>query len=307
MGHKNKLSLRQQANEKMKSIFTPGASKHEVKNNARDEYRALKELGTNVTMNEKQYMDAALRNNIFSFKTYEAYAKHQGYFLDWCREKYRSKTLLDCRQYVDEWLLEREQQGMSAYTLKLETAALAKLYGEPTTNFQQTKVRKRSEIKRSRGRAARDYGFSLTKNKEIIDFERATGLRRSELESLRGNQLVVEDGQAYLYIKGKGGRTRLSPIIGEHTQEVIDRCLAAGDEKVWQRVPSHMDVHSYRAEYATAIYRATERDLNELPLSEKYFCRNDMKGKVFDRKALKTASEALGHSRINVVAEHYVR
>lgn len=307
MSHKSKKTLRQQAKERMDAIFAAGKSKHDVKSAARDEYDALVSLGTDMTMTKKAYVDEAIRYKIFSYKTYEAYKKHQNYFLDFCREKYQAKTLSDCREHADEWLKEREAQGLSAYTLKLEAAALAKLYGEPTTNFQQTKVRKRSEIKRSRGRAARDYGFSLTKNKEIIDFERATGLRRSELENLRGNQLVFEDGQAYLYIKGKGGRTRLSPIIGEHTQGVIDRCLAAGDEKVWQRVPSHMDVHSYRAEYATAIYRATERDLNELPLTEKYFCRNDMKGKVFDREALKAASEALGHSRINVVAEHYVR
>lgn len=307
MSHKSKKTLRQQANERMNSIFCAGKSKHDVKTEARDEYDALKAMGTDLTMTKKEYVDAAIRDKIFSYKTYEGYKKHQNYFFDWCKEKYHCKTLKDCRAHVDEWLIEREQKGLSAYTLKLEAAALAKLYGEPTTNFHKTKIRQRSEIKRSRGRVARDYGFSLTKNKELIDFERATGLRRSELESLRGDQLVIDGDQAYLRIKGKGGRVRVSPIIGEHKDEVIARCKEAGANKVWKRVPSHMDVHSYRSEYATAIYYANERDLDSLPQKEKYYCRYELAGKVFDRKSLKAASEALGHSRINVVAEHYVR
>lgn len=307
MSHKSKLTLRQQANLKMNEIFVAGQSKHAAKTAARDEYDALVSSGKDVSFTKKEYVEQALREKIFSYKTYEAYKKHQNYFLDWCKEKYRSKTLSACRSHVDEWLMEREQQGLSAYTLKLESAALAKLYSEPTTNFYKTKERKRSEIKRSRGTAARDYGFSLSNNKEIIDFERATGLRRSELTNLKGNQLVIQDDQPFLKIKGKGGRVRLSPVIGDHKDEVVAKCLAAGDNKVWQRVPSHMDVHSYRSEYATAIYFAKERSLDELPPSEKYYCKGDMQGKVFDRKALKAASEALGHSRINVVAEHYVR
>ena len=308
MSHKNKKTLRQQANERMNAIFTPGKSKHETKQLARAEYEERRSELSALGITEKQHIDTRLRENIYSYGTYTSYAKHQNYFFDWCRaEHHEAKTLDDCRQYADEWLKQREGEGKSAYTLKLEVSSLAKLYGEPSSNFYATPERDRSEITRSRGTADRDYGFSLEKNAEIVDFARGTGLRRSELESLKGSQLTYRDDEPYLEIKGKGGRERLAPIIGPNRDEIVARCEAAGDDRVWERVPSHMDVHSYRSQYATAIYEAKARDIEDIPSADRYCCRGDLKGTTYDREALREASEALGHSRESVVAEHYIR
>ena len=305
MSHKNKQNLYMQANEIMKELFCPGASKHEAKQRARDAYFTG---GADSGLTEKQYIDRELQAHIFSYKTYATYAKHQHYFLDWCRENYGCKQLSDCRSHADEWLKQREAEGKSAYTLKLETAAIAKVFKEPSTNFYKTEARVREKITRSRGTAKRDYGFNIANNAEIINFARGTGLRRSELESLTGKQLVeVKAGEYRLMIKGKGGRVRMAPIVGPHAQQIIDKCKASGDGLVWGKAPSHMDVHSYRSDYATAIYKAYERDISSLSQKEKYFCRSDRKGTCFDRQALKEASEALGHSRVSVVAEHYIR
>lgn len=41
-------------------------------------------------------------------------------------------------------------------------------------------------------------------------------------------------------------------------------------------------------------------------VSSVYYCRNDQKGKIFDRKALLEASLALGHGRIGVISAHYL-
>ena len=206
---------------------------------------------------------------------------------------------------MDEWLTLRINQGLSAYTLKLEASSLGKLYQEPTTNFVPTPDRKRADITRSRGYARRDYGFSLEKNKEIIDFCRGTGLRRSELTNLTGDQLILCDGNSFIAVKGKGGRYREAPIIGPHQDKIIDRMQKAGHNKVWTSVPSHMDVHEYRAEYATAIYEAYARD--DIPKQDRYYCKSDRRGVVLDRQAMRMASQALGHSRVSVVAGHYIR
>ena len=40
---------------------------------------------------------------------------------------------------------------------------------------------------------------------------------------------------------------------------------------------------------------------------EVYVCRGDLKGVVYDRKAMEIASKALGHNRISVIAAHYIR
>jgi hypothetical protein len=66
-----------------------------------------------------------------------------------------------------------------------------------------------------------------------------------------------------------------------------------------------MDVHHYRSEYASTLYRKLARQ--EIPKAERYCCRGDLKGTWYDKAAMKEVSEALGHSRISVIAEHYLR
>ena len=301
MSHKSRKCLKMQSKDVLDSLKCFGRSKYQDKLQAAAEYDRLRPEG----MSKQEYINSALRPHIYSYKTYGNYVKHINYFLAWCEERYGCKTLKQCREHVDEWLQERISSELSAYTLKLEAAALGKLYQEPSKNFTPTPSRERGSITRSRGYALRDAGFSLEKNREIIDFCRATGLRRAELESLTGSQLIEKPEGYFIAVKGKGGRYRESPVIGPHAEEVAKRMRSAGSGKVWEKVPSHMDVHSYRSEYATAIYSAYVRD----PILEKdrYYCRGDRKGTVMDKVAMLKASEALGHSRIDVVAGHYIR
>lgn len=301
MSHKRGKCLKMQSKEVLDSLKCFGRSKYQDKQNAAAEYDRLRPEG----VSKQEYINNALRPHIYSYRTYGDYVKHINYFLKWCEDTHHCKTLKQCREHVDEWLQMRIDSGLSAYTLKLESASLAKLYQESSKNFVPTPSRERGSITRSRGYAVRDAGFSLEKNKEIIAFCRATGLRRAELESLTGKQLLEKPEGYFIAVKGKGGRYRESPIIGPHAEEVAERMRAAGDGKVWEHVPTHMDVHSYRSEYATAIYCAFARD--PIPKEDRYFCRSDRKGTVMDRMAMLEASRALGHNRIDIVAGHYIR
>ena len=79
------------------------------------------------------------------------------------------------------------------------------------------------------------------------------------------------------------------------------------------------DIHAYRAEYATDIYRKYARPIEEIPYdkvnkgtgkryqSEVYSCRKDEAGKKLDKAAMLVCSKALGHNRISVVADNYIR
>lgn len=301
MSHKSRKCLKMQSKDVLDSLKCFGRSKYQDKLAAAAEYDRTKPDG----ISKQNYINSALRPHIYGYRTYGNYVKHINYFLAWCEERYKCKTLKQCREHVDEWLKERIDTGLSAYTLKLEAAALGKLYQEPTSNFVQTPSRARGAITRSRGYVKRDSGFSLEKNAEIISFCRATGLRRAELEAIKGSQLLERQDGYYIAVKGKGGRYREAPVIGSHAEEVAERMRAAGNGKVWGKVPSHMDVHSYRSEYATAIYTAYARD--PIPEKDRYFCRGDRKGTVMDRAAMLQASRALGHNRIDVVAGHYIR
>ena len=125
----------------------------------------------------------------------------------------------------------------------------------------------------------------------------------------------------FVYIRnGKGGRERFSPIIGKDAGRIVERMQDTGpEEKVWQHVHQSADIHSYRAAYATAIYKAHARAIQDIPYdkvnrgtgkkyqSQVYTCRKDEAGKKLDKAAMLLCSKALGHNRISVVADNYIR
>lgn len=281
MGHKNKKSLIRQVQERLDSLLSIGESKYEDKK-------------TDLT-----------KRKIYSWNTYRSYLQHCCQFVRYCRDNHHCKNLADCRQYVGEWMESRKD--LSAYTQKLSASALCKLYGESLEELGiSTKRAARGEITRSRGTAKRDAHFSEQKNADFVEFCRSTGLRRSEITKLRGNQLLQEEGQWYIQTTGKGGRFRIIPICGD-VNLVVRKMQSAGTGKVWAKVPSCADIHSYRADYATRVYLSHARPIEEILQKERYICRKDKVGTIYDRQAMLIASQALGHNRIDVIGQHYLR
>ena len=296
MGRRNKTyskDLHQQAYDQLTGMLAFGESKKEA-------------MATGTA-----------KNKIFSHATYKNYWKHIKYFLGYIKEKHpECTTLKNAKKYVNEWLQSRVDQGLSAWTVQLEAKALGKLYGispDDEAYFDPPK-RNRQDIKRSRGDRVRDQHFSKTNNDELIKFCRGTGLRRRELQELR-------EAQSFIHVRnGKGGRERLSPIIGKHADQIVERIAdTPAEEKVWQHIHTSADIHGYRAEYATAIYKAHARAIEDIPYdkinrgtgrryqSEVYTCRKDEAGRKLDKAAMLVCSKALGHNRISVVADNYIR
>lgn len=247
------------------------------------------------------------QNYIYSWETYHSYLKHCCYFAKWCKENHGCKTIEQCKMYASEWMKTREH--LSVYTQKMEASALVKLYGCTLEELNiYTAARQRKDITRSRNTVKRDRHFSESNHAELVAFCRATGLRRAELKALHGTALYQDRSGYYLHITSgsKGGRERYAPIIGDKDL-VIRLCKQAGDGKVFEKIPSGADIHSYRRDYATAIYQQYARPLEQLTAKEKYYCRGDRKGEVFDRAAMRIASNALGHGRIEVIAGHYLK
>ena len=338
MGRRNKAyfkDLHQQAYDRLTGMQAFGESK--------------KEAVANGTEKDK----------IFAFNTYKSYWKHTKYFIKYIKEKHpECTTLKKAKKYANEWLQTRVDQGLSAWTVQLEAKALGKLYGisPDDENYFKPPKRNREDIKRSRGVRVRDRHFSKTNNDELIRFCKGTGLRRSELVELRGKDLITREQieaeisrlesrlpaeltaadtkrlemlqDACLFPEGyfthvrngKGGRERLSPIVGPDAAQIIERLQnTPGEEKVWQHVHQSADIHGYRAEYATAIYKAHAREIQDIPYdrvnrgtgrkyqSEVYTCRKDEAGRKLDKAAMLVCSKALGHNRISVVADNYIR
>lgn len=252
------------------------------------------------------------RDKIYSWSTYKTYLKHTNYFAQWCREKYNCKTLKQCEKYINEYLQKLIDENKSAYTIKMTACAIGKLYNCSSKDFIETPKRQRKNIKRSRLITEREKHFSIKNNAELINFCQCTGLRRAELSGLRGTDLIEKDGQYNLKVHTatKGGRERISEIVGtdKEIKAVVDRMKSAENNKVFDKVSSNADIHSYRSDYAIRVYNKYKRDIKTITdRKEIYCCRGDLAGVWYDRKAMLIASRNLGHNRVDVIAGHYLR
>ncbi|MBQ6025161.1 MAG: hypothetical protein IJL20_06090 [Lachnospiraceae bacterium] len=340
MGHKKKNSdtrdLHQQAYDRYKGMLHFGDSRSADKKYDR-------EHGTDI-----------VSRKIYSEATYRTYWKHTKYFLGWLKAYHPEVKKLDkAKKYVSEWLQSRVDKKLSAWTVQTEEAALGKLFGinRADPDRFQPPQRRKEDITRSRGPKARDRNFNEKKNAELVNFCKGCGFRRNVLERLRGSDLYdrakVEEtlGKAraegnetmvkactdalmifpdknyfILHYEDKGGKTRISPIVGPHTDKIIERMRNTRPGKlVWEYVNSCCDVHSYRSDYATWLYKEYARPIEELKFenkikcadgkyrSEIYVCRGEDKGKKLDRRAIGIISIALGHNREDTAISNYVR
>lgn len=278
MSRKKVPSPKYQVQEALKSQIRYGKSKYQAKLDRAPDERAPA--------------------GIFSFKTHDTYVIRGESFLKWARSEHGEKWLTSAEQYASAYLQQHVDQGHSAWTLQLERAALRKIYqNQDLAKDVQLPERKKMDITRSRGVKPSDINFSESKNKGLVDFCKATGLRRMELVAVRVDQIQFNtDGSAVLLdIKGKGGRFRNVPVLQGQEKAVLnasDDARKRGDMKVWPSVPGHMDVHGYRREYAQAFYA----QVNRSPYV-KYHPNH---------KTLMVVSNALGHSREDVVIRNYL-
>lgn len=292
MGYKNKKSLILQVKEMLDSKLAIGSSKQQAK------------------------INGTYKNYIYSWGTYRTYLQQCCQFVKWCKQQARQdgsrqpRTLENCREYIGRYM--EHMEAYSAYTQKLVLSALCKLYSEYPTEGRpfglpdQQPARHRADITRSRNAAERDLHFSEKNNADIVTFCRCTGLRRAELQQIRGIDL---DGSSLMVYRGtKGGRVRIVPIVGsaDEIAAVQQMAAAAGNNKIFPHVSSAMDVHHYRSVYCQRIYSSYARPLEQIPSQDRYYCRCDQRGVVYDKKAMLQASRALGHNRISVIAGHYL-
>ncbi|MGN0266501.1 MAG: hypothetical protein ACI4D7_02365 [Lachnospiraceae bacterium] len=293
-------SLTYQMTQQLQKMYTPGVSKRAIVDAA---YKAAP-----PNMSKQEVKNEACRPYIFATQTLNTYKKEVSEFAKYCKSEHGAKTVVECRTFATEYLQKSLDEGKSVFTVSTQASALGKLYQESYTNFITLPQRERANITRSRLDRPSDKHFSGKKNQELVNFCQGTGLRRSELQKLTPEALVIKNGDYYLKVTGKGGKTRISPIIGPHKAAIVNRIQSTPPScKVWQRVNKHADIHAYRSYYATTLYKSVARDVTNLPASERYCCRKDRAGDVFDRKAMKIVSQALGHNRIEVIASNYLR
>ena len=291
----HRKSIIRQAIERLDERMAIGESRREAK-------QAQRAAG--------EYIWTFSTGKMHSYKTRTTYQEHVLRFVNWSRTTYQIRSLdqLDTRanELANLYLQQEIAAHKSAYTLQVERSALRLFFADRTLSSDVALPRRtRAAITRSRGPAAHDRHFQPANWQPLITFERACGLRRSELARLTvGDVYYNTQGQLVVHVlNGKGGKEREAPVLPGHEQDIL--ALTVGrksEERVFDHIPKHMDVHALRREYAQALYLHHAAPGYELLPSAGRLRHGD-----YDLHAAQRVSWALGHNRIDVVLRHYLR
>lgn len=228
--------------------------------------------------------------------------------MKWVRAVHHVISLAQLDPRADElataYLQQRLADGKSPDTLQTERAAFRLFFGNRTlASTVAIPRRERTKITRSRGPKKHDRHFQPANWPELVQFLQATGLRRHEVRALHCRDIFSRDGQLLVDVaSGKGGLQRDVPVLPGCETKVL--AVSAGrdpDEVIFPRIPKHMDVHSYRREYAQALYLMYAPG-RSLPPATGRLKRSD-----YDCDAVERVSQALGHRRVEVATRHYLR
>jgi len=133
-----------------------------------------------------------------------------------------------------------------------------------------------------------------------------------------------QKGNIFVSLVEKGGKFRNAPVLGTYREEIerivpnmairtqhssiameefrfkeLYRC--SGQDVLFSRYTKKIDNHAFRAEYAREMYAELLQQKREQ--GEKIF--KDYRG--YDMECLRQVSQDLGHNRVSVVVEHYMR
>lgn len=283
-----RMSLKKQITDALNKQSQFGVSKHSMKSKERERCQQAKDRCNHSRV-----------PGIHSIKTMESYKKEAIRFTEWAKENHGCKYLEDTKSHVSQYLKEGINRGLSPWTLQLQRSALRKgLEDNKLGDDVKLPIRHRDQVSRSRGPKAMDRGFSVSRNKDLVDFCRSSGLRRHELAELKAGEVInSEDGKWYVHVRqGKGGRPREVSVLDRLSARVKEITQGKDpDSLLFERIPVRADIHGYRREYAAERY---------LELAGRPYDRNDKSS--IDRYAIRQVSQALGHNREDVVTRSYL-
>lgn len=275
--------------------------------------------------NDKVNITQIRVDTIHSINTFNTYMQHCNAFVEWCiNEKGINKNIeINKIEYLaKEYLAYREAEGKSLYTLKSEKAALGKLY-QHEIDYKFKDKRSYDKITRSRNESIKDKHFSEEKNKDLVNIAKATGGRREDLSKLTPSSFFEIKGQLYVnFNQSKGGRDRTAPILPEYQKEIKEFIKdKQQNEKLFERINTNADIHSYRREYAKSLYELVKNNKEKREeYSKIYPQRNEpnVKGDMYishskenqfkgKRDDIYIVSQSLGHNRLEITVNHYLK
>ncbi len=303
-----KTQLAHGVRERGKELFQPGNSSHAAK------LAGARGVGQS---------DFIIRSN----KTYQDYWDQWQRFAAWVKTEQginRWETLVERREELAAaWLvLERDRdlpngKRQSAWSLAMYRSALRMLFRDPKlAQIVKLPPRHRQDIRRSRGPAKRDKGFSRERNQVLLNFARAVACRRDELSRIQVRDVECNsEGIPVAVFVGrdsssKGGKTFWKELRSDEQRQAVAAALEAArvrepgrdDARLFERVPVRMDVHGERRLGAQDEY--CRRSGRELPSPE-----GRLKPGTVDETTAREVGAWLGHgsNRAETIGRHYLR
>lgn len=133
---------------------------------------------------QSKHQDKASNHNkpaadkIYSHSTMQNYHQAACDFAHGARSTHSCKDLDTARQYTGEYLQQRINAGLSAWTIRRDATALAKLYGCQSSDLGATlPTRYRSQI--TQHSTYQPKGFAEAHHQDLAALCRSTGLHRS--------------------------------------------------------------------------------------------------------------------------------
>lgn len=196
--------------------------------------------------------------------TVKNYKRHIKEFSGWVKDEYGINKPSEVRnravELVQAYEERLESSGKTPATIHGYLAPVCVGLGISLKDIQKPK-RTSDTIIRGRNPDANPQGrreAQMERYKPLMDLQRATGFRRSELAKLRGRDLVKdESGYLCIHVKGKHGKEQLQRILPEDQPGV----MAAFDgvkpnQKVLSDELMHnkINLHSVRADQGYRTY-----------------------------------------------------
>ncbi len=226
---------------------------------------------------DRGYEDGAGKQIVDSH-TEKAYRHNIDCFCQWLKTEYGINNTNQinkaggAKNFIQMYEKKLEVEGKSSSTIHTYLAPIAKGLGVHLSEIDKPR-RAAIDITRSRGDETVNrqgkHEAGCGRFDRVVDFEKMTGLRRSELGKLKVN-CVARDESGYLCVKverGKGGKPQLQRILDQDRESFVNFINAARDAvrgtgklmsetKLFSKseMKNHLDLHCLRAEHARDAY-----------------------------------------------------
>lgn len=211
---------------------------------------------TRMLCEESRDFFSKYENNV----TRSAFVKNYRKFIEFCRSEYDCKTTEECRNHIDDYVQFLVNKGLTANTIHTYLSPVALFFNIPLSDIEKPRrysahnVRSRS----TNGKVQRsDNDTSNPKYAHLVEFQKCVGLRRRELQNLRGSDFKEdENGNFYVYVrKGKGGKSQWQLILPEDV-DFVKSYFDGTENKVFtpEEFKNKLDLHKLRAEQAKRAY-----------------------------------------------------